>query len=338
MLCTWYLHNWIDDRLQRSEMKRIFHIASALGDSELATMGLQLMYRYDYDLDYSDYICLIRACTVGEDFAGVIEMLFEAEKSNIDIYTDATTGYSLQERLSKSLNSLYRLDEMYYALTDLLSRKIPVPAVVLNAIIMGSGRRGNLDRAFATFQESQGMFQIQPDIFSYNALLYATSRARNPSVINLLSVYEEMEKNNVYPNHISFSILFELMGEVGDMTGFDEIKTHMMSSGIYPTQHSIRRVLTKLAKQGEFEKVGKLIQEFYPDEEMDGWNIEGTNSEGYIPNDAETDGINRPRTMTRFLKRRLEVLRSNAENLGSSVHTNEEENKDKTAELVDQKA
>merc|ERR1719197_2354691 len=108
-------------------------------------MGLQLMYRYGYDLDYSDYICLIRACAVGEDFAGVIEMLFEAEKNNIDIYADATTGYSLQERLSKSLNSLYRLDELYYALTDLLSRKIPVPAVALNAIIMGSGRRGNLD-------------------------------------------------------------------------------------------------------------------------------------------------------------------------------------------------
>merc|ERR1712134_197808 len=131
-------------------------------DNEIGRMGLQLMQKYNYDMDYVDYICLVRACAVGEDFAGVIEMLYEAEKNHVDIYADPTVGYNLQDRLGKSLNSLYRLDEMYYALTDLLSRKLPVPAVVLNAIIMGSGRRGNLDRAFATFQESQGMFQKQP--------------------------------------------------------------------------------------------------------------------------------------------------------------------------------
>lgn len=293
------------------------------------------------------------------------------KKNNIDIYTDATTGYSLQERLSKSLNSLYRLDELYYALTDLLSRKIPVPAVALNAIIMGSGRRGNLDRAFATFQESQSMFMKKHDIFAYNALLFATARSRNPSVINLLSVYEEMEKNDIYPNHISFSILFELIGEVGNMTGFDEIKNHMISSGTVPTDHSIRRVLTKLAKHGNFEQVDQLVKEFYPDEfvaenissssssssSSDGEEEEEEEDDSEVEkvslidenNNDEFEGRHQhrqnlqqygTRKMPKFFRQRLNTLRKLSENplvrveSNSVEEMNEDTNRDKTVEWV----
>lgn len=72
-------------------------------------------------------------------------------------------------RLGKSLNSLYRLDEMYYALRDLAAQGISVSPLAINAIILGAGRRGNLDRAFATFQESSTLFKVvKIDIFPYH--------------------------------------------------------------------------------------------------------------------------------------------------------------------------
>ena len=76
------------------------------------------------------------------------------------MYQDPVVGHSLQVRLGRSLNSLYRLDEMYYALLDLVDREISVSPLALNAIILGAGRRGNLDRAFATFQECSSLFKV----------------------------------------------------------------------------------------------------------------------------------------------------------------------------------
>jgi hypothetical protein len=52
-----------------------------------------------------------------------------------------------------------------------------------------------------------------------------------PSVASMLSVYQAMEKQGVSPNAESFSILFEVMAETGDVKGFGEIESHMKSLG-----------------------------------------------------------------------------------------------------------
>jgi hypothetical protein len=46
---------------------------------------------------------------------------------------------------------------------------------------------GQMDRAFATFEEYDGLFGLAPDAAAYNALLYATARSRQPSCMHTTS-------------------------------------------------------------------------------------------------------------------------------------------------------
>ena len=79
-----------------------------------------------------------------------------------------------------------RLDEVYYHLLDMLRTQtgsheqqgyqVAIPRLALNAIIMAAGRMGQLDRAYATFQEYTALFGLTADTAAFNALLYATAR------------------------------------------------------------------------------------------------------------------------------------------------------------------
>ena len=55
--------------------------------------------------------------------------------------------------------------------------QVAIPRLALNAIIMAAGRMGQLDRAYATFQEYTALFGLTADTAAYNALLYATARS-----------------------------------------------------------------------------------------------------------------------------------------------------------------
>ena len=79
------------------------------------------------------------------------------------------------------------MDEVYYHLLDMLRThtgsheqegyQVAIPRLALNAIIMAAGRMGQLDRAFASFQEYTALFGLTADTAAYNALLYATARS-----------------------------------------------------------------------------------------------------------------------------------------------------------------
>ena len=103
VIANWYLTNF-EAKLLRGELKRLIHIASAIGDNELAVISLQLMEKYGWELGYSDLVSLIRACILAEDFGGVIEMLFEAEKRGFDLY---------QVRFALK-HMLHAVDNIYY--------------------------------------------------------------------------------------------------------------------------------------------------------------------------------------------------------------------------------
>jgi uncharacterized membrane protein YgcG len=79
-------------------------------------------------------------------------------------------GLALQESFATRLSrSVRRLDDVYYHLLETLrtagedaNAGRAVPRLALNALIMAAGRMGQLDRAFATFQEYNGAFLFPP--------------------------------------------------------------------------------------------------------------------------------------------------------------------------------
>jgi hypothetical protein len=75
----------------------------------------------------------------------------------------------------------------------LAKQKLPVPILAIHAIMLSSGRKGKIDRAFATFQEMKVFFGKTPTLHSFNALLFAAARTNRPSVMNILTVYQDME-------------------------------------------------------------------------------------------------------------------------------------------------
>ena len=267
VLGSWYLLNF-DTVLSEGILNRFLQVSATIGDLELAKIAIKLKEKYEYTVDSIDYICLTRAATLNCDYVSVVEILIESGKKGFDLYSlHPDLAGNLQLLLGKSFNSVYVLDQVYYAIIELFRQdnSLPVPILAVNAIILGAGSRGQLDRAFATFKECQTLFKQPPSIFSYNALLHAISLSRLPSVVNILSIFQEMEKDGISPNSASVSILFTVMAESGDLKGFDEIYNLMKIKGIKPSERSFRRILISLSNKKEFAKLDQLIADHYSD-------------------------------------------------------------------------
>jgi hypothetical protein len=262
VLANWYLNNF-SESIDRGVIMQMLHVASARGDTELATMSMQLLKKFGYEKSLTHYLCLINASIMAEDLASAFEGLLQAQKDGIDIYAEPVAGFSLTKHLSKKLTSVKSLDEIYFAAIDLFKVQLSPPPVIFDAIIMGSGKRGNIDRAFATFQEMKTVLNIPPTIHTYNALLFATSRSKVPKLINMLSVLQDMEEVGITADATTFSILLELIPETNEYQGLDDILAHLSSCGIRPTSRSLRRVIKFLVTAKEFVKADELVELYF---------------------------------------------------------------------------
>ena len=82
------------------------------------------------------------------------------------------------------------MDQLYYALLDLTKNNIRPPLLILNALLLGAGQIGSLDRAFALIQEYETEFHVKPTLETYVALIDAVSHANPPAVPVLLAVLQ----------------------------------------------------------------------------------------------------------------------------------------------------
>ena len=57
---------------------------------------------------------------------------------------------------------------------------LEVTTSALNAVLEACGRLHQLDRTFATFDDIRHVFDLTPDLMSYNALLLACAQPRAP--------------------------------------------------------------------------------------------------------------------------------------------------------------
>jgi len=192
------------------EISKLLYSASARGGGELARLSIELLGKHGYEITLKDFCCWVRACVKDRNMEMAIEALMAAQNCGFDVLTEQSHGNSLQELLAYSLDSIRKLDELYYALLDLSSKKLTIPSILLNSIIMGAGRISQVDRAFATFHEFESHFGTKPDLHSYNALLHAAAKSRYPTVRSVLAVIQEMDGRGFKPNQTTFSILIEV--------------------------------------------------------------------------------------------------------------------------------
>ena len=269
----WYVHNWEGARVEYGLLKRILHVAGSMGNSGIAFATQTLMERMGYQMHYTDYICLIRSCLVGDfsDLLGALRVLYESEKMGLDIYSDPDLGQDITHLFGRTLSSNVlnaghkKVDEAYYATMQLKKERKPMKNMMLavNAIIIGYGKKNRYDKAYTTFLEYMSVFNNRPTIYTYNALLLAASYSEDVSVEKLLNIFQEMEAANVSPDATSFSILCEVMAITRHLEGFNDVHEHMKSLGLRVRPRSFRMVLIALCKEGSFEAVDKLAENYY---------------------------------------------------------------------------
>lgn len=157
---------------------------------------------------------------------------------------------NLMEISSRNLGESMRvMDDMYFALVELVRTNIAVPTFALAVVIRAAGRSLKIDRSFATFQECSTLFNTVPNVHLYNALQFAIAKSSNPMIITMLKIFENMEAAGVKPNADSYSILFECMADSGELIGFTDILHHMQSMNIVPTERSLRRIAIRIAEK-----------------------------------------------------------------------------------------
>jgi pentatricopeptide repeat protein len=122
--------------------------------------------------------------------------------------------------------SKQQLDALYFGLVEQVraaerdgSTPVPVPRVVLDALIHSAGKAGQLDRAFRIFQEATTIFKVEPDLTTYNALLAACSARVVVPMATVFQVFQDIEATfltqpewkGTEAAEYTFSILLEAM-------------------------------------------------------------------------------------------------------------------------------
>lgn len=192
----------------------------------------------------------------GED-AHNTELQQDMTTSNDGVYFNTRQYESIKKLLISALvssGSAGDLDKLYFGMVDQVRHGKIVPRIALDAIVEASGRLDMTDRAFATFREYKGLFNIHPDIHSYNSLLASCAYARNINMHTLLSVFQDLddavEGVNSKPNSTSFTLLIEAMVDSDDFRVFDAVFAHMIESGVEPTPRALRRAIVAFLKRG----------------------------------------------------------------------------------------
>ncbi len=226
VLSTWCLMNF-KVKLDRGVLDRMLQLACTASDEILAQTCIQLLMLGGYEVRPADYACWLRACIHKEDLVGAVEALISAETQGVDLLVETPTwggGQRLQEEIAHCLMKRgSTIDNVYFALVDLVRGNYKVPRIMLHAIIMASGYLGLQDRAFATFQELESLFAVERDVHTYNALLWANAKClpkdSRLSAIQahqdvLLQIMQNMEEvGHCTPNGTTFDILLTFLAE-----------------------------------------------------------------------------------------------------------------------------
>jgi hypothetical protein len=163
------------------------------------------------------------------------------------------------------------IDNVYFALVDLVRGNYKVPRIMLNSIIMSSGYLGLYDRAFGTFSEMESLFAITPDVHTYNALLWANAKCLPRTSKNnksdhqanldiLLRIMQNMEEvGKCTPNSYTFDILLDYMAETSTAHYRRHLNREYQNLELYTRPPFRPLLVTKAQKEAEAEAAMEAV-------------------------------------------------------------------------------
>ncbi|KAL1569838.1 pentatricopeptide repeat-containing protein, mitochondrial [Salvia divinorum] len=157
------------------------------------------------------------------------------------------------------------LDMVYHQVENLGRSDPPHKSIAaLNCIILGSANIWDVDRAYQTFAAIDAIFELTPDIHSYNSLLFAFGKLgkRNEAV----RVFEHFNGLGVKPNKTTYSLLVDAHLVVRDvkaaLASVDDMK---INAGYEPSKEMLKKIRRRCVREMDYEsddKVKSLADQF----------------------------------------------------------------------------
>lgn len=180
-------------------------------------------------------------------------------------------------RATPTLTNYYRLLAL---VDDMKELSIPLRLTDYNALISWTGGRPlktvkshHLNEALTVFEEMQKAEitnakgevirkqAIQPSVDTFNALIGIASRI--PDLRTAQKLYHDMLARGLIPDKYTYSILFNLVGNVGDIGGIDDIKRDMLQNLSRDDLRNVKlwnSLLTAYARNGQRDKVHEVLE------------------------------------------------------------------------------
>ncbi|CAN0137781.1 unnamed protein product, partial [Ectocarpus sp. 12 AP-2014] len=191
-------------------VKNVLYMATRRRDDDMATKMWVAAQQWGHRFSQADYSFVVQTFfAVGKDDMA-LATLVQAYKEKIEVNRKTLTFCA--QRLAVSNK---RLDQAYYTLTLLKENGEPVPVEAVNAIIVGCAIRQAVDRCFATAEALPVVFELAPNLDTYNALMHVLGVMRAQDTDNAtlgigMSLLDQIEKEEVKPNQETFMSLIDL--------------------------------------------------------------------------------------------------------------------------------
>lgn len=167
---------------------QMLNIAARAGDAALAGKVWDVIDQKGYPVTASLYNASMQAFALAKRDRSVFMAM--KEMHDLGYIPSRGTLNFVAQQLSSSVS---RLDAVFNELVQMKERGEAVVAPMLYTVLLGCAHGGQMDRAFATFEDYQGLFGISNDLESCNALLFAINRSsKTLSQGAAMSVLQEM--------------------------------------------------------------------------------------------------------------------------------------------------
>lgn len=144
------------------------------------------------------------------------------------------------------------LDNVYFQLENLNRAERPYKSVAaLNCVILGCANIWDLDRAYQTFESIGSTFGLNPDIHSYNGLMYAFGKLKKTH--EAAGVFEHLVSLGLKPNAKSYSLLVDAHLINRDVKSALAVIDDMRATAFEPSKDMLKKVRRRCMREMDYE-------------------------------------------------------------------------------------
>ncbi|GJU11380.1 pentatricopeptide repeat-containing protein [Tanacetum coccineum] len=235
------------------------------------------------------YNALIGACARNYEFEKAMNLMSEMRSEG---YQSDFVNYSLiiQSLVRSNKIDCVLLRKLY---DDMILDAIELDGQLLNDIVLGFAKSGDVDRAMyflsliqgkgmnartstvvalilelgnvGRAEEAEAIFEeikeggLVPRTRAYNAVL--KGYAKNGSLRDAEMIVSEMERNGVLPDEHTYSLLIDAYGNAGRWESARIVLKEMEAKDVKPNSFVFSRILASYRDKGEWQKSFKVLKE-----------------------------------------------------------------------------